>query len=94
MTISCERGHISVVQTLIETGADINTKNGYKTPLSAACEHGHLHIVEELLKAGVNINNVPLYVATEIRISGTVEKLKEEGAKIFIRNTRYERHQE
>lgn len=87
LTISCKRGHIS-------EGADINLKIGSKTPLSATFKQGHLHIVEGLVKTGVDINIVPLYIASGIKESGIVEKLKEEGANVVIKNNRYESHQE
>ena len=49
-------GSLTVVQYLIEKGADIEAK-GYqqKAPLHVACELGHLPVVEYLIEKAANI---------------------------------------
>lgn len=37
---------------MIKGGADINMKDGDKTPLIVACLKEHLHVVQELIRAG------------------------------------------
>ncbi|KAL5509633.1 hypothetical protein EMCRGX_G005033 [Ephydatia muelleri] len=51
------KGHLDVVKTLLEAGANINqvNKNGC-SPLYTASRHGHLDVVKTLLEAGANIN--------------------------------------
>lgn len=56
LTAACEMGHLSIVELLINAGANVNLNDGYKTPLTAACGNGHLNVVEELIKARSNVN--------------------------------------
>lgn len=56
LTAACEMGHVSIVELLINAGANVNLNDGDKTPLTAACGNGHLNVVEELIKAGSNVN--------------------------------------
>lgn len=41
---------------MINGGADINMKDGDKTPLIVACYKGHLHVVKKLIEAGADVN--------------------------------------
>ncbi|KAL5509700.1 hypothetical protein EMCRGX_G005116 [Ephydatia muelleri] len=54
---ACLNGHLDVVKTLLEAGANINQadKKG-RSPLYAASCNGHLDVVKTLLEAGANIN--------------------------------------
>jgi len=57
---AAEKGHLSVVECLINQKADINAKNdGGWTPLHYAAEQGHLCVVEYLVnqKADINAKN-------------------------------------
>lgn len=56
LTAASEMGHVSIVELLINAGANVNLNDGYETPLTAACGNGHLNVVEELIKAGSNAN--------------------------------------
>ena len=48
--IACGKGHLLIVQYLIEKGANIEAKNiGQWTPLLVSCEKGHLPIVQYLI---------------------------------------------
>ncbi|KAL5510667.1 hypothetical protein EMCRGX_G006253, partial [Ephydatia muelleri] len=55
--ISCLNGHLDIVKTLIEAGANINkaTKKGGSS-LGAASYKGHLNIVKTLIEAGANLD--------------------------------------
>ena len=69
---ACLEGHVDVVGTLLENGADPN-KAQYKglglSPLHIACELGHTRIVEMLLEKNVDVRKTdkmgetPLHVA-------------------------------
>ncbi|VDI46319.1 Hypothetical predicted protein [Mytilus galloprovincialis] len=67
--ISCMRGYDELVDLFISLGDDVNSQNGWFTPLTAACREGHLRTVELLLDNGSNINQTnkntetPIYTA-------------------------------
>jgi len=51
---ACELGHVQIARLLIDSGANVNIKNGEgQTPLHCASQRGHFDIVELLLDAGV-----------------------------------------
>lgn len=54
LTFAAENDHISIVQLLIDNGADLNPEaiRGSLTPLSAAAKSGHETMVKFLLKSG------------------------------------------
>lgn len=56
LVIAAEKGHIEIVQTLINAGANVNT--GYeRLPLHVAAEHGHLTTAQLLLNSGAYIHS-------------------------------------
>jgi hypothetical protein len=80
-------GHNEIVRILIEKGADVNAKGDKGiTALMVAAQHGRTSIVEQLIKKGADINarccgKTALKLAEENGHSGTVEVLKQAGAK-------------
>jgi hypothetical protein len=53
LTGAADAGHVSVVQLLIDRGANLNLPNSQgRTPLSCARSRGHKEVEEALLKAG------------------------------------------
>lgn len=57
MIAACQEGHLVVVTTLIEAGANVNqTNKDGATPLYWASVNGHCEIVQALLKADADVN--------------------------------------
>ena len=54
--IACNQGYLSIVQYLIEKGANIEAKDKYQqTPLHIACQNNNLPVVQYLIEKGANI---------------------------------------
>jgi len=57
---ACVRGHVEMVQVLIDRGANVNTPGKHwqvdSTPLHIACGHGHTDIARLLLECGAEVN--------------------------------------
>ncbi len=83
-------GDSSVVETLVEFGANFSTPGRYGyTPLFMAASNGHVEIIETLIELGANLNAVgrngrtPLIVAAEYGHTNVVRALLEHGANPF-----------
>ena len=84
-------GHGPIVQTLLDSGADVNLKSGYfSTALIAATVRGHAEIVSLLLRRGADVNasgsdEYPnaLQVASSKGFRAIASMLKEAGAKLI-----------
>lgn len=50
-------GHLSIVKTLLASGADPNLESGYSTALNASVKGGNLDIARTLIEAGANVNS-------------------------------------
>ena len=66
-----DKGHIDVVKTLIEAGANVNQLDKNEcSPLYLASSKGHLDVVKTLIEAGANVDQAtkdglcPLYSAS------------------------------
>jgi serine/threonine protein kinase len=80
-----ERGSISGVEALIETGVDVNARGfNQNTALIVAAQQGHLEIIEMLLDQGADsraagISGSPVTAATSARHTRAVQRLLEAG---------------
>jgi len=89
--IATHKGHIEIVETLLEHGAEVDKTDKDKgiTPLWIAAQEGHIEIVGTLLEHGAEVDKTdkdkgitPLWIAAQeghIEIVGT---LLEHGAKV------------
>ncbi|MDD5773296.1 MAG: ankyrin repeat domain-containing protein [bacterium] len=83
-----EMGNVIEVKRLLETGADINTKNrqGW-TILNIAIYNGYIDVIKLLIEKGVDINArysdnwTPLKIAIHTQNEEVIELLKNSGAK-------------
>ncbi|WP_411849346.1 ankyrin repeat domain-containing protein [Stenotrophomonas sp. LGBM10] len=85
LTFAAKDGNVSVVNFLIEKGADINKlEGGGNSPLYWAAKYGHEDIVALLLRHGANIHHKcakclePIDVARENNYEGIVNMLVEQ----------------
>eukprot|EP00731_Ephydatia_muelleri_P035118 Em0098g4a len=85
-----EKGHLDVVKTLLEAGANINQADkDNTTPLYVASQNGHHDVVQTLLGAGADVNIArsdngcsPLHVSCYGGHLDVVKTLLEAGANI------------
>tara|TARA_B100002052_G_scaffold297468_1_gene328268 strand:- start:1053 stop:2153 length:1101 start_codon:yes stop_codon:yes gene_type:complete len=74
---ACDKGHVQVVQLLLEKDVKVNQadKDG-ATPLFAACEKRHFDIVRLLLDNGVQVDQgaIPLLSVLDLQRGGKLQK--------------------
>ncbi|KAH8804087.1 hypothetical protein DL96DRAFT_1686730 [Flagelloscypha sp. PMI_526] len=94
---ACARGHLEVVQFLVEQGADVNVdKRVSETALQAATRFKRHEIVQFLVEKGADVNAVggkygtALQVATECGSLPLVQLLVENGADVNLFGGMYE----
>ena len=93
------KGHVNIVQLLLESGADVNLKNGkssrYGSALVAASAEGHANIVQLLLESGADVNlkieELSRYGSAFVAASAEghaniVQLLLESGADVNLKN--------
>ena len=85
LVIASEEGHLSILQLLVNHGADINQNDG-STALRSACMRGHLECVEYLLEnfadpslVNKDTTSTPLIVAVMIGSEDIVAVLLKHG---------------
>lgn len=88
LMIAALHGHTSIVQRLLEKGADVNAKDSTnETPLMYACVGGHADIAIQLLQHGADVHSAsdegvrPLHIAcTKPKFEKVVRMLIDRGA--------------
>ncbi|KAF7265245.1 integrin linked kinase [Rhynchophorus ferrugineus] len=90
---SCMKGHIKIVEMLLQRGARVNVTNrGDDTPLHLAAAFGHKDIVLMLLRQRADVNftnehgNSPLHYACFWNYDTIAEDLVHHGSKVSIAN--------
>jgi len=88
---AAEKGHTTIVDSLLKSGADPNIKNNYgNTALILAAEEGQTAIVGSLLKSGADPNikdnsgSTALIRAAEMGRTAIVDSLLKSGADPYI----------
>ncbi len=86
LLISATKGHLTVVQVLVNAGANVRFGNDKVLLYSAAC--GHLPIVRFLVTAGANVNGSVYDTPMDASISrghlAVVQFLVQSGAKPYL----------
>ncbi len=84
---SAKMGNLTQVKGLIESGANINAKDGFqRTALHWAVNRGFSPIARHLIEQGADVNAkdrdalTPLHLATQLKLSDIAELLIEKGA--------------
>ena len=92
--IAAEKGHLPVVEYLLEKGADINAMNKYQlTPLFSAAETGNIELAKMLIKYKADVNafsqffGTPLHRAVYMGHPGVAKYLLKQGAKVTAQNS-------
>jgi len=86
---AARKGDPALARTLIEKGADVNSKTRYgATPLSYACDRGNVELVKLLIEKGANVDVkdtfygvTPIVWAAQKGHAEVVRALLEKGAK-------------
>lgn len=89
LQIAARNGCLSVVQCLLEAGADVDARSWRRTALLVAARYGHLAVVRCLLEAGAAVNNYnskALHLAAERGYLDVVRLLCEWGADPTIKD--------
>lgn len=95
MWAACE-GRLAVVETLLQTGADVNVRrrqSGSSALENAAC-CGHVSVLKAILQHGANVDScngeggAALHVAAEFNQVGAIDALIEAGASIELKSTK------
>ena len=102
--LAASRGHIEVVEVLLEAGADPNLPVGENnnTPLHASASQGHTEVMLRLIERGADVDaqtggheftwgmsrNTPLHLAVLSRQIDSIQVLLEAGADSTITNSR------
>jgi ankyrin repeat protein len=82
---ACLKGHLTVVQYLVERGANVRASEGGQedTPLFYACDRGHLNVVQYLLRHGANARDThSMEAAVKNGHVDVVQCLLESGADV------------
>ena len=80
---ACRRGYFDVTTTLLENGANVNSKDDYGwTPLMRACRKGYFDIIKILLDHGADTEASDQYGATALIISASEFNIN--GVKLLL----------
>ncbi len=90
---AAKRGHLAMVQALVEGGGDVNISDlTGSTPLAYAAQKGHADVVKYLISKGAKVNvkdakgDTPLARAVELGNADAVSALVEAQADLYARN--------
>ncbi len=86
---SAKNGNLTQVKGLLESGADINAKDGFqRTALHWAVNRGFSEVARHLIAKGANVNAkdsdafTPLHLATQLVLTDLTELLIQNGAEL------------
>ncbi|CAB1103640.1 unnamed protein product [Ectocarpus sp. CCAP 1310/34] len=87
LTLSCESGHLSVVNTLLTAGANVTIRSiGGYSALDKAVFNGHIDVIGTLLRHGADVNPcgndgwTPLHLAAQNDRAAAIDALIQAGA--------------
>lgn len=94
LNLAAERGDLSIVQLLIENGAEYIYQHPNTTPLHSAVSKGHIDVVKYLIEHGAKVNardkfptgHTPLYLAVCTGHRDIAEFLLINGADVYIKS--------
>jgi ankyrin repeat protein len=93
---ACVRGHVGIVERLLEKGANVNAQGGFHgNALYAAAEQGHIDIVQRLLEKGADVNAQGEFYGNALQAAAKgghleiIQRLLEKGADVNAQGGRY-----
>lgn len=90
LVIASEKGHLEIVNTLLNNGVNVNVQTSCGTPLGQAAWQGNLDVVIRLIEAGADVNyavnilenKTPLILAIQEEHFDVIKVLIEAGADV------------
>jgi ankyrin repeat protein len=74
---AAEKGHVEIVQILLEAGADFNiSSKKIQTPLYIACKNGHTNIIKLLIQKGAHLNTQSDDGSTALHVACVLQRIE------------------